>query len=209
MRSAVLLSGRDLSAEIRYETVAQTAWRMTRAAFQYMFLLRGRKPGLVAPLGYPDPGGLFFGYDRYGQLTPEGHWVPGTRQLVATLSVIASARLAAGARVQAESRADSVQRAVAHLDGPLPGILSGLHRFAGPQWSYGLPDGDAGCERLRRWCADIPGIENDFLARSGPHLTGALASRDQRRQAFARACLSRIALDGQTVANLREDTTPG
>lgn len=192
MRWAKLVWGTDITDRIRIEPVAVSGRRMTRAAFHYLWLLRGKPPGLAFPLDYPDALGLFFGYERVGVLRPDRSWGLGARQVVAAATMLASALLAIEHGVQVGAKAESAAMA-RRLLGEF-GVFVADFYSAAVRWDGEMPTTTADLGLFREWCAAMLCYENRFVAESAPRIASWADDPDEAVRAVASACVARNAL---------------
>ena len=173
---AITLYGEDVRGELTLEPPAHALARQLSAATFYIWQLRGLRAGLVWPLDYPDPGGEFYGYERYAHFNGDDALVlytPGVRAIVNCATMIASARLGhAGQRVP--SKRASVELYATLAPGASATWLTDLYAACKARWRYHLPEDTAERARLRDLCAPMLSFENDFLAFARPLTATAL-----------------------------------
>jgi hypothetical protein len=117
-----------------------------------------------APVGYPEPAGEFFGYDRIQEAPtqPSGQ-APGTRELIATASWSASAFLARSAGVIAPSRMDAFSMYPVVIRDEWSPLLAAIHDQCRLEWSGEIPESANDRSALRKVCARFVLFENHVL----------------------------------------------
>jgi predicted nucleotidyltransferase len=185
---AVTIYGDDVRGELILEPLAHALARALSAATFYIWQIRGLRQGLIWSLDYPDPGGEFFGYERYGMFQGRGAdevYTPGARTILNCATMIAAARLThAGQRVPSKRRCVELYAELA--PGESSTWLADLYTACKARWGYRVPDSPAERAELRALCAPMLAFENEFLAFARPLNGAALIAQDD--YGWPRAC---------------------
>jgi hypothetical protein len=119
---------------------------------------RLHQTGDVLPfsLGYPDPDGPFYGYDR-----GDG---AALKDLVTTMGLAATAILAFKAGQYVSGKRDCLRLYRACIDDEWTGFLEEIYERCRNQWGYRVPVGQEDRECLRQLCRQTLAFENHFLS---------------------------------------------
>jgi hypothetical protein len=184
------LYGPDLRPELPLPALDAFTRHVSAAPILFMRRLRGNPPRLSLPLGYPDPGGPFLGYNaRLSPLDPpEGN----LKLLVQVPGFIASSLLAIQAGQIVASKNAWLEAYRAHIGGPWLPYLETLYRRVRLDWAYAVPDPPEERAELQGLCRQTLQYENYYLAEYRSYLLSELAKRPE----FARQRLAEIGLSG-------------
>lgn len=110
LKESVLCFGQPLLESAKVMEGTALEYHYAKAAVLKLGKIRGIRGALPKPLAYPDPAGVFFGYDRYGTMDKTGDWQPGMKTLLNLIAAIASYRLASLAGIYPRSKLEAFQR---------------------------------------------------------------------------------------------------
>lgn len=140
-----------------------TRQRMHAAVWLLVHVLH-RPPVVTTPLGYPDPLGPFYGYDRRTVRTAEGGERHSTRDLVRVTGWIATALVAYQAGVYVARKRDCHRAYRHHIGDAWATLLDTIYQRCRTDWGYLVPDEEADRQALRALCEETLRFENHFLA---------------------------------------------
>jgi predicted nucleotidyltransferase len=200
---ALLIYGEDVRGELTLEPLAHALARHVSAATFYIWQLRGLHAGLVWPLDYPDPGGEFYGYERYAHFNGDDApvvYTPGIRAILNCATMIATARLTHAGQLVPSKRA-SVQLYQAFVPDASAAWLADLYTACKARWRYHIPSEPGERAAFRALCAPMLAFENDFLAFARPLTEAALrTAHDDYGWPYARDRLRWIAYPDLSVS---------
>lgn len=206
-----LVAGEDVRDRITLPPpTAQDMWDWMRYAQRHITEeLRGAAR-LTVPLGYPDPGGEFFGYDtnRHAWWYPPGTQ-RGLRLLVNTACLIANALLPEEIGPRAASKGQTITLYREHVGGAWAGYVEELYAQAKLRWGYLVPDAPAERQRLRVLCREMLGLEHHFLEVYRHLLLRLLRGADDAGRRFAVARLGEVLYGDPEVQTALRDATAG
>lgn len=157
-----LLAGSAIDVEGLRPSVAGFLQQAAAAALMGIATLRERAE-IWAPVGYPEPAGEFFGYDRLQESSDPSGSIAGTMELIATASWSASAFLARSAGVIAPSRMDAFSMYLDVIRDEWSSLLVTIHDRCRLEWSGELPESPEDRSALRKTCARFVLFENHVL----------------------------------------------
>jgi hypothetical protein len=143
--------------------------------------VRDDPPRLLVPLGYPDPAGEFYGYDRRHMRGADGELRASTKNLVLNVICGASALtlLAAGRYVGSGKKSDIAEQYRIWVGDEWATMVKTIYEQCRNRWAYLVPDGAADRQLLRTFCQQCLGFENHFLARYKTYLLADLEHPDE------------------------------
>jgi predicted nucleotidyltransferase len=164
----LLVAGEDVRDELSLPPLAAYAAAWADRARRFMSRIRRVEVETIRPsLGYPDPRGEFFGYDR----ATIAEWYPpsttrSTKELVAIVGSAATSLIAlrGGAYVPTKGRCAPLY--AEHIGDEWTGLVSKVHAFCRERLGYGVPEILHERIELRAICAKVLGFERHALAAS-------------------------------------------
>jgi hypothetical protein len=190
----------------QYPLLPLVAWTRDRMHSSYYRLgsLFGRTAPVHAPPTYPDPAGVFFGYDRLRIRLADGSLARGTRDLIRATVWAATALIAlrVGRYVARKSECHRVYQEVIGDEWTplLTPLLTAIYENCRQRWNYRIPTEPADRALLRHLCERTLDCENAFLAAYKIYLLGELRSADAERRRFAHETLARMPFDDAEVS---------
>lgn len=159
----VLVYGADVREEVPLPTIDAFAAAWADRARRFMLRIR-RLDTAEGPLGYPDPDGTFFGYDR----ATVSAWYPvGTTQSTKELvTIVGSAATALIARVGGRyvtTKSECVRLYADRVGDEWTDLVVGIHDLCRTRLTYGVPSSDAERSELREVCEKVLGFENHTI----------------------------------------------
>jgi hypothetical protein len=197
LKTALVVYGDNVFAGFPLEPLQQALRRAMSNTFHSLYLLRQRADGLVYPLKYPDAGGEYYGYERWGTYLGERTFGPGVRSLVTSVSLIASCwvMLRAGQRVG--SKQESVPAYRRHVNDEWTEFVEQVYVQGKEVWHYELPETAKGRRQLRSLCKQMLAFENHFLDGCRAIVLSDLVHATEAIQGTALYRLKRIAYPGE------------
>jgi len=160
-----LLYGEDIRPRVPQKPAATHARDLMHGVLPLMLRMRGDPPSLALPVEFPDPAGLFYGYD-HRTVVVDGEARPvGTKDLVSVVLGIANALTwkEAGQYVGSGRKRDiPEQYALVIGDRWAPLVAAVFERCRG-DWGYQVPASAPDIAELRALCEEALGFENHFL----------------------------------------------
>lgn len=166
LKIALFLYGEDKRDRYPLEKLDQYIQRTMANAFCHIQGLRQHETDLKAPLGYPDPEDIFFGYidqrpDASFPVCP----------LVSTVTMMASTLTGIQTRRQAGSKQQAVMLYREFVDDDWIGFIEDVYRTLKLRWLCAIPKDKDDQQHLRTLCQWMLGFENYFLRACWPHLS--------------------------------------
>ena len=196
VKAAVLLYGENALAHIPQLPLERTLPFTIFGAFHHPWLLRRKEPGLTYPLGYPDPEGEFYGYERWGSFYGGGSFGPGIRILVNSVTMIATALLGLKAHQQVGTKSRSIYDYKKYVHDDWTSYLINLYETCKTEWRYKLPETQEDRDFLHDLCKQTLDYENAFFSYCRPTLLANLGSEDRYTRLLALQSLQRVAYFG-------------
>jgi hypothetical protein len=210
LKQALVVYGENVVKDAPLGPLAKQLQRAIRGSFQYIWLQRQKAPGLVAPLGYPDPGGEFFGYETWGILQSDETFACGLRTLINSVTLMATALVALEAGEEAPSKGASVELYERLIGDEWAPYLRAVHESCKTTWQYHIPVEPAERAQLHALCARTLAFENAFLDRVRPQVVASLTGEDALAGRLSLECVQRIAYPDPAVeAALRSGAEAG
>ena len=204
VKAAHILYGENVLEHIPQIPLERTLPFTIFGAFHHPWLLRRKEPGLTYPLGYPDPEGEFYGYERWGSFYGDSTFGPGVRILVNSVTMIATALLGLKAHRQVSTKNRSVYDYKKYLNDDWADYLIDLYEICKTEWQYKLPETQEGREMFRKLCNYTLDYENAFLSYCRPAMLAHLKSRDAHTHLLALQSLQRVAYIGDDFVDALE-----
>lgn len=181
---SLLLYGEDTRATMSLPDHEEYRREATEMALE--FLLRQRKTGtLTYPLAYPDPTGLFFGYDQPQQLVRTDPAQPGIRLMFEIASRITTALLALKTESYISTKWEGVQTYRRLVNDEWTAFIEAMFEKGKLQWNYALPEGAEERAELRGLCERMLAFENHYLLVYHAYLLELLHSDEKDARQFA------------------------
>jgi predicted nucleotidyltransferase len=166
--ATLLVDGEDMRDELLLPPLAAYAAAWADRARRFMSRIRRAAFETVQPsLGYPDPTGEFFGYDR----ATIAEWYPpgttrSTKELVAIVGSAATSLVALRGGAYVPTRGSCAPLYAEHIGDEWTGLVNEVHAFCRERLRYGVPEMPDERLRLRALCAKVLGFERHALAAS-------------------------------------------
>lgn len=161
--ASLLIYGADVRDVLPPASV-ELAWRAAMYGERRLISrVRGDPHRLQFPLGYPDPDGEFFGYDRRRIRTTDGVIRATTKDLVRTVSGAAGAFACRASRQQVLGKGEAVRLYRETIGDGWTKLIEDVDRTCRVEFAYLIPDHPADRARLRSLCARALDLENHFL----------------------------------------------
>ena len=183
------------------------AWTRDRMHAAYWLLVRAldRPPVVRPPLGYPEPGAPFGGYDRRMVRLPDGRIVPSTRNLIRVAGWLGTALVALRARQYVVRKRDCHLMYGAWIGDEWAPLLEEIYVVCRGAWGCLIPEADEERRRLGGICERMLAFENHFLGHYRRFLLSELRGTNQGHVRRAVWLLEQIPLlDRDVVKTLRE-----
>jgi len=207
VKAAHILYGADALDNIPLLSLERTLPFTLFGAFHHPWLLRGKEPNLIYPLGYPDSDGEFFGYEQWGTFYGGSSFGPGIRILVNSITMIATALLGLKAQRQVGTKSQSVCDYKKFIDDEWADYLVDVYETCKTTWRYKLPETQEDREHLHSLCERTLDFENAFFSYARPTVLANLSSDNRQTCHFALQSLQRIAYIGDDFVEQIERLT--
>jgi hypothetical protein len=203
-RGSLHLYGEDIREPLLPEPLPIYLRQTTFGAVHPLFRARHQPEVLTFPLDYPDPDGMFYGYDyrTYDHIAEGEH--RGIKGLVTGATWAATALIALRTGRYVSGKRDCVQTYTTEVADEWAPFLEAVHRQCRGAWNYRIPQTSDERAELQQLCARMLAFENHFLAVLRGYLLTALRAADLN-QLFAAQQLSTILYDdADTIEVLTE-----
>lgn len=176
-----LLYGEDIRAAVPRKPVAEHVRHLMHSMYPLLARVRDDPPRLLVPLGYPDPAGEFYGYDRRRMRSADGELRASTKNIVLNVICGASAltQLVAGRYVGSGKKSDIAEQYRIWVGDEWAAVVGTIYERCRNRWGYLVPEGAADRRLLRTFCQQCLGFENHFLARYKTYLLAELGRPDE------------------------------
>jgi hypothetical protein len=176
--ATLLMYGEDIREKIPLPVFDTYLRGVTEASFSYLAGdLRGGD-SLVFPLDYPDPTGVFYGYD-----TKE--WDTETKGLVSSVCRAATAIVALKGGRYVGKKSDSIKSYKDCVNDEWTGFLEEMYGWGRERWGYRIPEDEVERDRLRELCKRTLAFENHYLSTYREYLLAQLRREDDGCRLFA------------------------
>lgn len=194
--ASVPVYGVDIRHDVPLMPIEAWARQRMHAAYWMLSRVWGRPSPLQAPLAYPNPSALFYGYANRTVPGPAGAELPSTRNLIRVVGWAATALLAwrAGAYVARKRDCHTMYRQ--QIGDDWADVVGAVYERCRNDWRCLVPDGASERAELAAICERALGFENHFL-----HCYRAFALEELAAGGAAR----RQAHDILTALPLRDD----
>ena len=185
--------GPDVLKDRPLKPAAEVTAYYAHLAAYFIWAVRGRPAALHHPLAYPEPGGEFLGYERYGIRTGDNQYAPGFSQLVNCVSCVATFRLAhlAGDFFPNKSMMVAAYTRCFPAD-PWLELVAGVYELGRTRWQGRIPPDPADRRRLAELCGQVLPFENEGLGACILLLPGFLALEDADLRQRVRGIVGRL-----------------
>jgi len=164
LKIARLLAGEEVLRGRPLKPAEELVAYHAHLAAYFIWAVRGRPAELRHPLGYPEPGGEFSGYERHGLRVGENRYAPGFGQLVNSVISVATFRVAHRA---GEFFANKGMVAAAYARclpaDPWTDLVAGVYELGRIRWQGRIPADAADRRRLAGLCREVLAFENEGL----------------------------------------------
>jgi hypothetical protein len=156
-------------------------------------------------LGYPEPEGEFYGYDRKSMPA----WYPasiarGTKELVASICWAATTIVALQAGRFLGKKADGIKAYEELIGGEWAMFVQDIYQKCKLQWKYLIPEDEDGRRLLRNLCQQTLAFENHYLTIYRDYLLAKLHSEHKADKLFAVKRLKEVIYpDEEIISSLR------
>jgi predicted nucleotidyltransferase len=189
-----LLAGDDIRPRVPCKPVESHARDLMHSVLPLLARVRGDPPALAPPLGYPDPAGALYGYDRREVRVGSAIRSVGTKDLVSNTLAIANALTlrAAGRYVGDGRKADIPREYRRQIGDQWSALVEAVFERCRVAWGYAVPEDAVERAELRALCEGVLGFENHFMAHYRDFLTQELQHDDPAVAERARRALARL-----------------
>jgi hypothetical protein len=189
-----LLYGDDIRPLVPRKPVESHARDLMHSVVPLLARVRGDPPALALPLGYPDPAGALYGYDRRTVQVGGAARSVGTKDLASNTLAIANAlTLRAVGRYVGDGRKAAIPRQYRlQIGDQWAGLVEAVFERCRLDWGYAVPEGAAERAELRALCEGVLGFENHFLAAYRDFIAQELGHDDPAVARRARQALARL-----------------
>jgi predicted nucleotidyltransferase len=189
-RGTRLLFGEDVRPRLPPTTLDAYLRRYGQGPVNYMTDVLRRRHDIQPPLGYPDPDGELFGYDR-DVLPPGGRRAHNVKAMVSCACWIASMLVGIRTGRMTTTKPEAIrayQEAIA--DGWTP-LVTEMYASGRQRWHYLVPQDPAERRQLRSRCQRMLSLERHYLDVYTAFLR-SLASQSEEDADYASEVLVRI-----------------
>ena len=159
------------------------------------FLTKPRK--LTFPINYPDPQGVFFGYDEYRNI--DGRTAKGTKGLVMSTRDMAIALVAWKTGEYIGHRGDYIKLYRKFINDKWAEHLETIYIKCKKEWKYLIPEGNEDRAQLKEICREVLAFERHFLKNYKEFLVQELKSEDLEGKILATKRLGEIFYPDQRI----------
>jgi predicted nucleotidyltransferase len=163
--ATLLVDGEDMRDELVLPPLAVFAAAWADRARRFMAATRRVEIEEIRPsVGYPDPTGEFFGYDR----ATIGPWYPpgttrSTKELVAIVGSVATTLVALRGGAYVPTKGKCARLYADHVGDEWTQLVNEVHAFCRGRLRYGVPKTADERARLRAICAQVLAFEQQAL----------------------------------------------
>ena len=197
LKKALVVYGENVFAKMPLEPIERALRRGMSNTFHSLYVLRQRDETLIYPLGYPDPAGVYFGYEQWGTYLGERTFGPGVRSLVTSVTLIASCLVMLQAGQRVGSKQESISAYQTYIGDEWTDFVQQVYTQCKEVWLYQLPESAEARQQLHGLCGRMLNFENHFLSRCREWILSDLTHSDRATQEMALYRLKRIAYPGE------------
>ena len=209
---SVLLFGEDTRDTMTLPSREAYTRDITDGVIEFLLRLH-RVETVTYPINYPDPDGMFYGYDNPTKLSHDvaalyfpneaNNTYYATRELVECASRMATALVAFKARSFIATKRGSVQTYQQEIHDEWSPFLITMFEKGKMQWMYGLPKSETERAELRTLCEKMLAFENHYLLQYRAYLLALLSSEEQQNVQFALQRLETVRYDDEEMNTAR------
>jgi hypothetical protein len=188
---AHLLYGQDTRDAMPLIPITQWARQRIHAAYWLMINVLHRPQPVQAPLTFPQPSALFYGYTARTMRLADGSEIPTTRNLVRVTGWIATARIACEAGQYIIRKRDCAPGYRRAIGDEWTELLEQIDQRCRIDWHYRVPLSWAEQQELRTLLEHTLAFENNFLTRYRRFLLGELGAEESSARYDALSLLGR------------------
>ena len=201
--ATLLMYGEDIREKIPLPVFDTYLQGVTEASFSYLAGALRDADSLVFPLDYPDPAGVFYGYDAKD-------WGTETKGLVSSVCRAATAIVALKGGRYVGKKSDSIKSYKDCINDEWTGFLEEMYEEGRERWGYRIPEDAVERDRLRELCRRTLAFENHYLSIYREYLLAQLRREDDSCRLFAVKRLGEtIYADEEIIDALRADESRG
>ena len=201
----ILLYGKDIRGSILLPTMEVYTRDLTEGALVFLTRVLRGADCVTFPLTYPDPQGIFYGYDhkRIAIYYPTSIQ-QGIKELVTSIMWVSSALIALKARKYVGKKDESVKLYRDCINDEWTPFIETLYASGKLQWRYLIPEDTADRALLRTLCKETLAFENHYLTLYRDYLLALLRIGDDAMALFAAQRLRTVVYpDEVTIAALQ------
>jgi hypothetical protein len=180
-QTSVLLYGEDTRERMSLPGREDYTRDATAVALQFLLELH-QVEHITYPLAYPDPDGVFFGYDQLQVLSDSSDRAsarPGIRLLVESACRMGTALLAFKTDCSVSTKRESAQTYRERINDEWAPFLEAMFEKGKLCWSYNLPEQIEERAQLRVLCERMLPFENHYLRAYRAYLLAQLGSHNE------------------------------
>jgi hypothetical protein len=196
---SALVYGEDVRDQIPLLQMADYVRQVSYRPLSYIGAVLRDSETLTFPVDYPDPQGVFYGYDReMGPYT--GTRTRGTKWLVVNVCWIATALIAIQARQYVAGKSHCAHRYRECVGDKWTGLVSAIYERCKLRWAYRIPGDRDGRRQLKALCRQTLGFENHYLDVYREYLLERMQLGSNREKLYTARCLGEIIYPDEKVA---------
>ena len=197
LKKALVVYGENVFAEMPLEPIERALRRGMSNTFHSLYVLRQRDETLIYPLGYPDPAGEYYGYEKWGTYLGERTFGPGVRSLVTSVTLMATCLVMLQAGQRVASKQESISAYQTYVGDEWTDFVEQIYTQCKEVWLYQLPESAEARQQFHGLCGRMLDFENLFLGRCRELILSDLMHSDKTIQEMALYRLKRIAYPGK------------
>jgi len=179
---ARLLYGVEIRDTIPLIPIASWARQRMHAAYWLMINIFQRPKPVYAPLSFPEPTTVFYGYTNRTMRLADGSTIPTMRNLIRVIGWIATARIAYQAQHYVVRKRDCTVTYRQTINDEWTGLLEKIDQRCRSAWHYRIPVSLAEQAELNTIVTQTLAFENHFLMLYRNFLLTELTGTDQAAQ---------------------------
>ncbi|MBW4561375.1 MAG: nucleotidyltransferase domain-containing protein [Mojavia pulchra JT2-VF2] len=164
--ASLLMYGEDIRDSVPLKAVAGHIRDSMFGQYRLFAQLRGNPPQLTFPLGYPDPVGEFYGYDRRLMHLRDGASQKGIKDLVINVLSPADALILhkTGKYIGTGSwKRNCATQYRIWINDQWTELVEQIYEYCCRRWAYLIPKATGDRQLLHHLCKQALGFENHFL----------------------------------------------
>lgn len=197
--AATLVYGEEVREDAPLVSIEQWTRDRMHSSFWRVAHLFGRPLPMRYPVDFPDPGAVFYGYDRRTVRLADGGEVPSTRDLIRLVGWAATALIAqkAGRYVARKRDCHTLYREL--IGGEYADLLDDIYTLCRGRWQYLIPSDPQERRTLRGICERTLAFENAFLLEYREFVMRELRGAEAEGRRLALKVLARVPLVDEEV----------